>query len=113
MRAQDMPGAIGRAVHAAREGRGPALVLVPMDDWAEPAEDLPVPAHVAVRRSASADPQAVAEVADLPARASLPAPDTPEPLACAVPSVSDGSGWLRPVASGVNALHLPRPLRER
>ncbi|MFF2847795.1 thiamine pyrophosphate-dependent enzyme [Streptomyces sp. NPDC058001] len=73
VRAQDVPGAIGRAVHAAREGRGPALVLVPMDDWAEPAEDLPVPAPVEVRRPTVADPRAVAEVADLLARAASPA----------------------------------------
>ncbi|MFJ6567617.1 thiamine pyrophosphate-dependent enzyme [Streptomyces sp. NPDC091292] len=72
VRAQDVPGAIGRAVHAAREGRGPALVLVPMDDWAEPADDLPVPAAVEVRRPAVADPRAVAEVADLLARAASP-----------------------------------------
>jgi thiamine pyrophosphate-dependent acetolactate synthase large subunit-like protein len=48
VRAQDVRGAIGRAVHAAREGRGPVLVLVPMSDWSEPA----------LRRSAAADPSA-------------------------------------------------------
>ncbi|MFD4410076.1 thiamine pyrophosphate-dependent enzyme [Streptomyces sp. NPDC058476] len=72
-RAQDVPGALGRAVHAAREGRGPALVLVPMNDWAEPAEELPVPAPTLLRRSAAADPAAVAEVADLLAEATAPA----------------------------------------
>jgi benzoylformate decarboxylase len=72
VRAQDVPGAIGRAVHAARQERGPALVLVPMDDWAEPAEDLPPAAPTAVRRPAAADPQAVAEVARLLARAASP-----------------------------------------
>ncbi|MFE4668996.1 thiamine pyrophosphate-dependent enzyme [Streptomyces sp. NPDC056716] len=71
-RAQDVPGAIGRAVHAAREARGPALVLVPMDDWAQPAEDLPVAAPEVVRRSATADPRAVAEVADRLAEAASP-----------------------------------------
>jgi hypothetical protein len=89
-------------------GGARALVLTPMDDWAEPAEDLRVPAPVAGRRSASADPQAVAEVADLPARASSPVPDTPEPFACPVPSVSDESGQRRPVASGVNGLRRVR-----
>jgi benzoylformate decarboxylase len=72
VRAQDVPGAIGRAVHAAREGRGPALVLVPMNDWSEPAEDLPVPAPAIVRRAATADPSAVAEVAGLLAEAAAP-----------------------------------------
>ncbi|MEW1864403.1 thiamine pyrophosphate-dependent enzyme [Streptomyces sp. NPDC088194] len=72
-RAQDVPGAVGRAVHAARAGRGPALVIVPMDDWAEPAEDLPVPAPAVLRRATTADPAAVAEVAALAARARNPA----------------------------------------
>ncbi|MEU0948650.1 thiamine pyrophosphate-dependent enzyme [Streptomyces canus] len=65
LRAQDVPGAISRAVHAAREERGPALVLVPMDDWGQSAEDLPLPAPDTMRRSAAADPRDVAEVADL------------------------------------------------
>lgn len=30
---QDVPGAIARAWHEAMTGRGPALVVVPMDDW--------------------------------------------------------------------------------
>ncbi|MEV6055865.1 thiamine pyrophosphate-dependent enzyme [Streptomyces sp. NPDC052107] len=72
VRAQDVPGAIGRAVHAARQERGPALVLVPMDDWAEPEEDLPLAAPAAVRMPAAADPRAVAEVARLLARAASP-----------------------------------------
>lgn len=72
-RAQDVPGAVGRAVHAARAGRGLALVIVPMDDWAEPAEDLPVPAPAVLRRATTADPAAVAEVAALAARARNPA----------------------------------------
>src|SRR5215216_4616061 len=37
-RAQDVPGAVARAWHEARTGRGPALVIVPMDDWLEPAD---------------------------------------------------------------------------
>ncbi|MEV6112905.1 thiamine pyrophosphate-dependent enzyme [Streptomyces sp. NPDC052109] len=72
VRAQDVPGAIGRAVHAAREARGPALVIVPMDDWAQPAEDLPIPTPAAVRRSAAANPRDVAEVAELLAEAASP-----------------------------------------
>ena len=32
-RAQGVPGAIARAYHEALTGRGPALVIVPMDDW--------------------------------------------------------------------------------
>jgi benzoylformate decarboxylase len=71
-RAQDVPGAIGRAVHTARSRRGPAVVIVPMNDWAEPAEDLPIPAPTVLRQAAAADPLTVAEVARLLARAARP-----------------------------------------
>src|SRR6185503_17004449 len=40
VRPQDVPGAIGRAEHEATIGRGPAIVIVPMDDWTAPADDL-------------------------------------------------------------------------
>ncbi|MDT5025078.1 MAG: benzoylformate decarboxylase, partial [Micromonosporaceae bacterium] len=72
-RAQDVPGAIGRAVHAARGYRGPAMVIVPMNDWAEPAEDLPIPAPTVLRWATVADPLAVAEVARLLAPPACPA----------------------------------------
>ena len=36
VRAQDVPGALVRAHHAAVSRRGPALVIVPMDDWHAP-----------------------------------------------------------------------------
>src|SRR5215218_9368369 len=39
VRAQDVPGAILRASHEAETQRGPALVIVPMDDWGAPAEE--------------------------------------------------------------------------
>ena len=39
VRAQEVPGAIERAYHAAATHRGPALVIVPMDDWDAPAEE--------------------------------------------------------------------------
>ena len=39
-RAQDVPGAIARAYHEALAARGPALVVVPMGDWLEPADEL-------------------------------------------------------------------------
>ncbi|MGA9103211.1 thiamine pyrophosphate-dependent enzyme [Aeromicrobium sp.] len=31
--AQDVPSAIERAAHTARDGQGPVIVIVPMDDW--------------------------------------------------------------------------------
>lgn len=40
--AQEVPGAIARAYHDAATYRGPALVVVPMDDWLQPVD----PAHV-------------------------------------------------------------------
>ncbi|AXK31360.1 thiamine pyrophosphate-binding protein [Streptomyces armeniacus] len=72
-RAQDVPGAIGRAAHAARVRRGPALVIVPMNDWAEPADDVPDPSPAALRTATGADPAAVREVAALLAGATAPA----------------------------------------
>ena len=39
-RPQDVPGAIARAYHEAMAARGPALVVVPMGDWLEPADEL-------------------------------------------------------------------------
>jgi benzoylformate decarboxylase len=39
VRAQDVPGALVRAYHAAATARGPALVIVPMDDWLAPAPE--------------------------------------------------------------------------
>ena len=66
VRAQAVPGAIARAHHEAATGRGPALVIVPMDDWAADASD---PLHRAapsrVLRSRAADAGVVAELAGL------------------------------------------------
>src|SRR4051794_11809133 len=73
-RAQDVPGAVSRAWHEATTGRGPAIVIVPMDDWLAPAAvDEDVPAAERVVRAAAADPAAVAELAALLADARAPA----------------------------------------
>ncbi|OEU90890.1 thiamine pyrophosphate-binding protein, partial [Streptomyces abyssalis] len=72
-RAQDVPGAIARAAHAARTMRGPALVVVPMDDWARPAEELPLPAPGRLCLPAAADAGDVREVAALLDAAAAPA----------------------------------------
>ena len=42
--AQDVPAAIERAYHSAATRRGPALVIVPMGDWEEPADEEREPA---------------------------------------------------------------------
>ena len=74
VRAQDVPGALARAWHEARSGRGPALVIVPMDDWLAPADEhreVPAPARALDARAA--DPADVAELAEVVAAARSPA----------------------------------------
>lgn len=70
----DVPGAIERAVHEAQTWRGPAIVIVPMDDWLVPMPEAHQPA--AARRvlrppavdAASADAlAALLDDADAPA----------------------------------------------
>jgi benzoylformate decarboxylase len=85
IRPQDVPGAISRAYHAARTHRGPAMVIVPMDDWNAPADEgLRVAAPKRLRHAAEADPAAVEELAVLLEGAEHPAlvvgagADTPE-----------------------------------
>jgi benzoylformate decarboxylase len=73
-RPQDVPGAIARAYHEAVTGRGPALVIVPMDDWTAVAgerHEEAAPARVV--RGQAADHGAVAELASLLDRAASPA----------------------------------------
>ncbi|MCE0763898.1 benzoylformate decarboxylase [Pseudonocardia kujensis] len=71
-RPQDVPSAVARAHHEAVAGRGPALVVVPSDDWAEPAGD-EVAAPAVVRRGARADPSVVEELAGALSAAASPA----------------------------------------
>ncbi len=74
VRAQDVPGAISRAYHAARTHRGPALVIVPMDDWIAIADDdLQVAAPKRLRYATQADPAAVEELVVLLEGAENPA----------------------------------------
>jgi benzoylformate decarboxylase len=85
VRPQDVPGALARAHHAAATARGPALVIVPMDDWLAPA---PEPHEVLgperIVRAQVAAPGAVDELASLLEEAEAPAivtgagADTPE-----------------------------------
>lgn len=48
--ASDVPSAIRRATHVARQGRGPVLVIVPMNDWDEPVD---ITATAAAKRVSS------------------------------------------------------------
>ena len=72
--AHDVPGSIARAGHEAATHRGPALVIVPMDDWSAPAsEERENAAAMRVVRDASAAPAAVGELAAFLADARSPA----------------------------------------
>jgi len=73
-RAQDVPGAIVRAYHEAATARGPAVIVVPMDDWSAPA---PQPHEITgphlLLRSQAADPAAVEALAGVLDGAANPA----------------------------------------
>src|SRR5436305_7910748 len=93
-RAQDVPGAIARAIHhASLPPRGPVFVSVPMDDWeAEADEDR---SAQAVRRVVSArvapDPAELAQLASLIENAA-------HPMLVAGPDVDASGGWDAAVA---------------
>jgi benzoylformate decarboxylase len=74
VRAQDVPGSIARAYHEAATGRGPAIVIVPLDDWLQPGpSEHEVFGPRRLLRSAAADPAAVDELAAFIAGARSPA----------------------------------------
>lgn len=59
----DVPGAVARALHAATVRRGPAVVVIPMSDWSEPADEVRAPAARRLVVGTAADPDAVAVLA--------------------------------------------------
>lgn len=74
VRAQDVPGAVARAYHEAATASGPAVVIVPMDDWsaeAGPADQRAAATRVV--RARAADGHVVAQLAELIAGATSPA----------------------------------------
>ena len=74
LRAQEVPGAIERAANEAAAARGPALVVVPMDDWLEPAlEDREDAAAAEVMRAAGVDAAQLEPLVALLADARSPA----------------------------------------
>jgi len=122
--AQEVPGAVTRAWHEAKTARGPAIVIVPMDDWTAPAGDLRerlAPGRVV--RPPAADPAAMAELEALLAQSRSPAlvvgagaddPDTwaalvalAERLACPVWQESFGARAGFPQDHPLFAGHLP------
>jgi benzoylformate decarboxylase len=74
-RGQDVPAAIERAFHAAATARGPAIVIVPMDDWEAPADDEREPAAAVgpILRAGAAAPEAVDALVAFLAAAESPA----------------------------------------
>ena len=75
LRPQDLPAALARASHEATTGRGPAIVIAPMDDWSAPAADISEQAAAAGRvlRAAAADAVVVDELVTLLVAAERPA----------------------------------------
>src|SRR3954447_17363758 len=73
VRPQDVPSAVARAWHEATDGRGPAVVIVPSDDWGAPADDRELAAPVVLRQPAAADPATLDELAAVMAGATAPA----------------------------------------
>jgi benzoylformate decarboxylase len=93
-RAQDVPGAIGRAIHNAMlPPRGPAFVSIPMDDWdAEADEDRAVNAlRRVVTGRAVPDPAELAQLATL-------IEDARNPVLIAGPDIDASGGWYAAVA---------------
>ncbi len=93
-RAQDVPGALGRAIHhASLPPRGPAFVSIPMDDWAAEADA--DRAHQASARTVTGrqgpDPVALAQLA-----AALDAAS--HPVLVAGPDIDASGGWHAAIA---------------
>ncbi len=124
LRAQDVPGAVARAYHEAVTARGPALVIVPMDDWANEAGETDERAAARrVVRPRTVDGDAVVDLAALIEGAESPAivagsgaddPDTwgalvalAERLRCPVWQESFGSRAGFPQDHPIFAGHLP------
>lgn len=90
-RAQDVPGAVARAYHEAQGARGPALVVVPMGDWLEEADELAAAAPSSVVRSREVADQDVAGLADI-------IDDARSPALVVGPGTDTEEGWEAVVA---------------
>ncbi len=88
-RAQDVPGALARAIHhASLPPRGPAFVSIPMDDWNAEADDDRAVAATARRVSGRAAPDDEALTA-LAARLA----QAENPVLVAGPEIDSSGGW--------------------
>jgi len=73
VRPQDVPGAIARAYHEARAGGGPAVVVVPMGDWEEPADRLAAASPAVVVRPGGVSVEQLDPLVELLEEAHAPA----------------------------------------
>ena len=93
VRAVDVPGAVARAAYEAATRRGPAIVIVPQDDWLAPYDrggtEEPAPANLV--RSSGVEHGAVEELAGLFA-------ESERPGLVAGYGTSDQRGWNALVA---------------
>ena len=96
--AADVPSAILRATHVARQGRGPVIVIVPMGDWDTPADASATAAASQAVLSPLATPP---ELADLVA--ALRASVSPAIVAGSGNDSRDGWAALVEVAEKLNA----------
>ena len=96
--AADVPSAILRATHVARQGRGPVIVTVPMGDWDAPADPS---ATAAASRTVSSPIGTPPELADLVGALRASA----SPAIVAGSGNDSGEGWaaLVKVAEQLNA----------
>ncbi|MBV9804799.1 MAG: hypothetical protein JO130_16485 [Solirubrobacterales bacterium] len=73
VQAQDVPGAIARAYHEARAACGPAIVVVPMGDWLQTADEFAAGWPQRTVYAGSVSPADVRALADMIERAESPA----------------------------------------
>lgn len=93
-RAQDVPGALARAIaHATLPPRGPAFVSIPMDDWTQEADESRSEPAIARRLTGRAGPDPDA-LADLASRLGAAA----APVLVIGPDVDAAGGWDSAVA---------------
>jgi benzoylformate decarboxylase len=64
-RAQDVPGCVAQASLTAAAGRGPVIVIVPMNDWDEEADEIAVPAPLVSALASGVGPGDVTTISAL------------------------------------------------
>jgi benzoylformate decarboxylase len=91
VRPQNVPGALDRAWHEAATARGPALVIVPMDDWSAPAGEGERAAPDRLVRSQPTGSETVTDLAGL-------LEESRSPALVVGAGADDGGAWAALVA---------------